>query len=89
MVPVVDDGFFSKFVADVEHVIASKVPEGSVIDTRTVKRHLDIPARDRSKTAFVTRALDALACKGVICMFDHGTTKRYKKRSCSKDKEEE
>jgi hypothetical protein len=77
---MVDDGFFSTFVRDVEKVIKDHLSDGAIIDVKYVRRLMGIPSKNRSKTAFVARALDKLSSDGVITYFDQKTTKRYKKQ---------
>jgi hypothetical protein len=78
-----DNGFFSTFVKDVEKVINNHFTEGAIIDVKYIRRLMGIPSKNRSKTAFVARALDKLSTEGVIEHFDQKTTKRYKKRTLS------
>nr|MDO8084206.1 hypothetical protein [Candidatus Sigynarchaeum springense] len=75
-----DNGFFSAFVRDVEKVIKDHFPDGAIIDVKYVRRLMGIPSKNRSKTAFVARALDKLSNNGLLEYFDQKTTKRYKKR---------
>jgi hypothetical protein len=75
-----DDGFFSTFVKDVEKVIKDHFSDGAIIDVKYMRRLMGIPSKNRSKTAFVARALDKLSNNGLIEYFDQKTTKRYKKR---------
>ena len=78
-----DDGFFSAFVKDVEKVIKDHFADGAIIDVKYVRRLMGIPSKNRSKTAFVARALDKLSNNGLIEYFDQKTTKRYRKRLVS------
>ncbi|MEX2682522.1 MAG: hypothetical protein Q6373_013060 [Candidatus Sigynarchaeota archaeon] len=77
---MVDDGFFSAFVKYVEKVIKDHFPDGAIIEAKYVRRLMGIPSNNRSKTAFVARALENLSRNGLLEYFDHKTTKRYKKR---------
>ncbi|NMC07702.1 MAG: hypothetical protein GYA24_20985 [Candidatus Lokiarchaeota archaeon] len=79
-----DDGFFSIFVKDVEKVINDHFSEGAIIDVRYVRRLMGIPSKNRSKTAFVARALKKLSNDGLLSYFDQKTAKRYKKRVSGK-----
>ncbi len=78
-----DDGFFSAFMKNVEKVIKDHFPDGAIIDVKYVRRLMGIPSKNRSKTAFVARALDKLSNNGLIEYLDQKTTKRYKKRFIS------
>nr|MDO8112501.1 hypothetical protein [Candidatus Sigynarchaeota archaeon] len=77
---MVDDGFFTIFVKDVEKVINEHFNDGSIIEVKHVRRVMGIPSKNRSKTAFVARALDTLSENGFLEYLDQKTTKRYKKR---------
>jgi hypothetical protein len=77
---MIDDGFFTTLVKDVEKVINDHFSDGAIIDVKYVRRLMGIPSKNRSKTAFVARALDKLSIDGTIEYFDQKTTKRYKKR---------
>lgn len=79
-----NDSFFAGFVNDVEKVINEHFSEGSIIDVKNIRHLMEIPARNRSKTAFVAKALDNLSKRGVITYVDQKPTKRYKKTGRSK-----
>ena len=74
-----DDGFFTGFVSDVEKIIKDHFSEGSIIDVKNVRHLMEIPAKNRSKTAFIAKALDNLSKRGVLTYIDQKPTKRYKK----------
>ncbi len=76
---VSEDSFFTKFMQDVEHVIDDHFPEGTILEVRHVRRLMNIPSKNRSKTAFISRALDCLADRGSLECVDKKVTKRYKK----------
>ena len=79
-----DEGFFSAFIHDVEKIINDHFSEGSIIDVKNVRHLMNIPAKNRSKTAFVAKALDNLSKRGLIRCYDLKPTKKYKKASNSK-----
>ncbi len=76
-----DDGFFTIFVKDVEKVINEHFNDSTIIEVKHVRRVMGIPSKNRSKTAFVARALNKLSEDGVLEYIDQKTTKRYKKRA--------
>ena len=78
-----DAGFFNEFIHDVEKIINDHFSEGSIIDVKNVRHLMNIPAKNRSKTAFVAKALDNLSKRGLLQCFDQKPTKRYKKLNCS------
>ncbi|HME52092.1 MAG TPA: hypothetical protein VKM55_07730 [Candidatus Lokiarchaeia archaeon] len=75
-----DEGsYFTGFVNDVEKIINDHFSEGSIIDVKNIRHLMEIPAKNRSKTAFIAKALDNLSKRGVLTYIDQKPTKRYKK----------
>ena len=74
-----DENFFTGFVNDVEKIINDHFSEGSIIDVKNVRHVMEIPAKNRSKTAFIAKALDNLSRRGVLTYIDQKPIKRYKK----------
>lgn len=72
------DGFFKKFTKDVEKAIKENFSDGAILEVRHVKRVMGISPKNRSKTAFVSRALDKLSMNGLLEYLGRATTKRYK-----------
>jgi hypothetical protein len=76
-----DEGFFTGLVNDVERLIKEHFSESSIIDVRNVRHLMEIPSRNRSKTAFLAKALDNLSKRGILTKELVGSSKikRYKK----------
>ncbi|MFX0099841.1 MAG: hypothetical protein ACFFCS_09670 [Candidatus Hodarchaeota archaeon] len=72
------DGFFNKFMKDVEKAIKENFNDGAILEVRHVKRAMGISSKNRSKTAFISRALDKLSRNGLLKYLGRATTKRYK-----------
>ena len=73
------EGFFPLFVEDVEKVIDEHFTQGSTIDVKHIRKIMGISSKNRSKTAFLSRALENLSKKGRLKYIGRKTTKRYKK----------
>jgi hypothetical protein len=72
------DGFFNKFMKDVEKAIKDHFNDGAILEVRHVKRAMGISSKNRSKTAFISRALDKLSMDGLLEFLGRTTTKKYK-----------
>ena len=72
------DGFFDNFIKDVEKAIKDNFNDGAILEVRHVKRVMGISSKNRSKTAFISRALDKLSMDGLLEFLGRSTTKKYK-----------
>lgn len=77
------DCFFDEFVAKVARVV-EELPDDAFIEVKKVRRAMGVPSKNKSKTAFISRALMQLCDDG--CLEYQGKiggagTRKYKKRN--------
>ena len=73
------EGFFELFLEKVVKAINDNVQDETIIEVKHVRRIMDISSKNRSKTAFVSRALQKLSDDGHLEYMGKGTARKYKK----------
>ncbi|MHA1371278.1 MAG: hypothetical protein ACTSWN_10610 [Promethearchaeota archaeon] len=74
------NGYFNSFLKEIAKTINDKFPEDAIIEVKNIRRVLGIPSGNRSKTAFISRALRKLCEYGCIDYDGKSGTHKYKKR---------
>ncbi|MEX2681853.1 MAG: hypothetical protein Q6373_009640 [Candidatus Sigynarchaeota archaeon] len=71
-------GFFETFLVQITRAINEKFNAGAVVEAKHVRKALDIPSSDRSKTIFISRGLQKLHELGYLEYIGKNSPKRYK-----------
>ena len=73
------EGFFNLFLEKVVDAINENIQDESIIEVKHVRKIMDISPKNRSKTAFISRALQKLSDDGHLEYLGKGSAKKYKK----------
>ncbi len=71
-------GFFETFLVQMTRAINEKFNAGAVLETKHIRKALEIPSSDRSKTIFISRGLQKLHELGLLEYIGRNSPKKYK-----------
>ncbi len=71
-------GFFETFLVQMTRAINEKFNAGAVVEAKHVRKALEVPSTDRSKTIFISRGLQKLHELGFLEYIGRNSPKKYK-----------